>query len=96
MIFDHCEWSEYQKNEKFDFLAVEGGELLMQVVRTSGATEQPTNNNFGAFGGSMARGTWAYRLLCGSLWVLKYPYCHQMITQTYGRGDQRVLEKVES
>ena len=25
-------------------------------------------------------------------WVLEYPYCHQMITQTHSRGEQRVSE----
>ena len=34
------------------------------------------NGNFGAFGGAMARTRWAWRPLCGSPWVLKYPYCH--------------------
>ena len=29
----------------------------------------------------MAQATWAWRPLRGSPWVLKYPYCHQMITQ---------------
>ena len=28
-------------------------------------------------------------------WALKYPYCHQIITQTHPRGNRRVLEKVE-
>ena len=53
------------------------------------------NNNFGAFGGPMARATWAWRLLRGFLWVLKYPYCHQMNTQTHPRADIRVSEKVK-
>ena len=61
--------------------------------------QEPLNNlnkgNFGAFGGPMARATWAWRLLSGSLWVLKYLYCHQMITQTHPKGDKRVSEKVE-
>ena len=26
----------------------------------------------------------------GPIWALKYPYCHQMITQTHPRGDRRV------
>ena len=41
----------------------------------------------------MARATWAQRPLRGSLWVLKYPYCHQMMTQTHPRGDRRGSEK---
>ena len=44
--------------------------------------EPPTNSNSEAFGGTMARATWAQRPLCGSPWVLKYLYCHQVITQT--------------
>ena len=43
----------------------------------------------------MAHATWAWRLLRGSPWVLKYPYCHQMITQTHPRGDGQVSEKIE-
>ena len=46
--------------------------------------------NLGAFGGPMTRATWAQRPLRGSLWVLKYPYCHQMITQTHPTGDKRI------
>ena len=34
----------------------------------------------------MAWATWAQRLLHGSPWVLKYPYCHRTITQTRPRG----------
>ena len=34
------------------------------------------NANFGAFGGAMSRTRWAWQPLCGSPWVLKYPYCH--------------------
>ena len=30
-----------------------------------------------------------------SPWVLKYPYCHQMITQTHPRGNGRVSKKIE-
>ena len=33
--------------------------------------------------------------LRGSPWALKYPYCHQMITQTQPRGNRKVSEKVE-
>ena len=44
-------------SRNFQSGAVEGGEL--QIVRTSGATEQLTNSNFGGFGGPIARGTWA-------------------------------------
>ena len=43
----------------------------------------------------MARARWAQWPLHGSPWVLKYPYCHQMITQTHPRGNRRVSEKVE-
>ena len=45
--------------------------------------------------GPMAWGTWAQRPIRGSLWVVKYPYCHQMTTQTHPRGDKRVSEKNE-
>ena len=38
---------------------------------------------------------WAQWPLHGSPWVLKYPYCHQLITQTHPRGNERVSEKVE-
>ena len=41
----------------------------------------------------MARARWAQWPLHGSPWVLKYPYCHQMITQTHPRGERRVSEK---
>ena len=43
----------------------------------------------------MARAIWACRPLGGSQWVLKYPYCHSIITQTHPRGDRRVSEKGE-
>ena len=43
----------------------------------------------------MARAIWAWQPLRGSPWVLKYPYCHQIITQTHPRGNRRVSEKVE-
>ena len=55
----------------------------------------PSKSNFGAFGGPMARATWAQRPPRGSPWVLKYPYCHQMITQTQPRADRQVSEKLE-
>ena len=51
------------------------------------------NSNFGGFGGPMAWAKGAQRPLRGSPWVLKYPYCHQMITQIHPRGDKRVSEK---
>ena len=51
------------------------------------------NSNFEAFGVPMAQVPWAYRSLRGSPWVLKYPCCHQMTTQTRPRGDKRVSEK---
>ena len=44
-----------KKNSKnVHFSAVEGGKLLKQFVRTSGATELPTNSNISGFRGSMA------------------------------------------
>ena len=33
--------------------------------------------------------TWAWRPQHGSHWVLKYPYCHQMITQTHPQGRRK-------
>ena len=74
---------------------VEGGKPLIQFVRTPNAIEPPTNSNFGAFGGPMAPATWAKGPLFGSPWVLKYLYCHQMITQTHPKGDGTVSEKIE-
>ena len=59
------------------------------------AIEPPTNSNFGAFGGPMARATWAQWPLCGPPWVLKHLHCHQMINQTHPSGNRRVSEKVE-
>ena len=67
----------------------------MQFVHTLGATELPTNSTFEALGGVMARTTCAQRPLCGSLWVLKYPYCHQMIIQTQLRCGRRVRVKLK-
>ena len=46
------------------------------------------NSNFGAFGGAHGPDYMAWRSLCGSPWVLKYPYCHQMITQTHPRAKE--------
>ena len=63
---------------------------FVQFVYTPNAIEPPTNSNFEAFGGPMAHATWATWPLRGSPWVLKYPYCHQMITQTHPRGNGRV------
>ena len=65
----------------------------MQCVHTPNAIEPPTNSNFEAFGGPMARARWAQWPLRGPPWVLKHPYCHQMITQTHPRGSRRVSEK---
>ena len=66
-----------------------------QFVHTPNAIEPPTNNNFEAFGRPMARARWALWPLRGSPWVLKYPCCHQMITQTHPRGNRTVSEKAE-
>ena len=44
----------------------------------------------------MARATLAQGPLRGAPWVLKYPYCHKMITQPHPRGNTRVLEKSNS
>ena len=41
----------------------------------------------------MARARWAQWPLRGSPWAFKYPYCHQMITQTHRRGNQRGFRK---
>ena len=41
----------------------------------------------------MARARWAQWPLRGSPWALKYPYCHQMITQTHPRGNGKVFMK---
>ena len=95
-IFHHCMWSQYQFFlQNFAFLTCRGWKLLKQFVHTPNATEPPTNSNFEAFGGPMARATWAQWPVRGSPWALKYPYCHQMITQTQARGNRRVSEKVE-
>ena len=37
----------------------------------------------------MARVTWAQRLLHGSLWVLKHPYCHQARPPPWVRGSMQ-------
>ena len=81
--------------QKFPFSTDIGWKLLKQFVHTPNAIEPPTNSNFEAFGGPMARARWAQWPLHGSPWALKYPYCHQMITQTHPRGNRRVSEKVE-
>ena len=63
--------------------------------RLCNAIEPPTNSSFEAFGGAMAWARLAQWPLCGSPWVLKYPYCHQMIIQTHLRGNLgKTLEKV--
>ena len=54
------------------------------------------NSNFGAFGEPMARATWAWRPLRGSLRVLQSPYCHHLITQRHRKGDRGISEKVKS
>ena len=41
----------------------------------------------------MARARWAQWPLRGSPWVLKYPYCHHMITQTHPRGNRRASKE---
>ena len=79
----------------FYFGGVETGKLLEQFVHTPNAIEPPTNSNFEAFGGPMARPRRAQWPLHGTPWALKYPYCHQMITQTQPRGNRRFSEKVE-
>ena len=81
-----------QKFSIFDLQRVEN--CLIVCAHTKGI-ESPTNNNFEAFGGPMARARWAQWPLHGSPWVLKYPHCHQMITQTHPRGNKKVSEKVE-
>ena len=43
----------------------------------------------------MAWARWAQWPLHTPSWVLKYPYCHQMITQTHPRGNKKVLEKLK-
>ena len=52
------------------------------------------NSNLGLSG---AHGV-GYMALVATTWVrrvVKYPYFHQVITQTHPRGDERVSEKVE-
>ena len=46
-----------KKLQIFHFCPIEGGQLLEQFVHKPNATEPPTNNNFEAFGGPMARAT---------------------------------------
>ena len=41
----------------------------------------------------MARARWAQWPLCGFPWALKYPYCHQMITQTHSGGEEGFPKK---
>ena len=76
----------------FHFGGVEARKLFWQFVHTPNAIEPPTNSNFG---GPMARVRWAQWPLRGTPWALKYPYCHQVITQTQPRGNRRFSEKVE-
>ena len=83
-----------KKLQNFPFLTCRGWKTA-EAVCAPNAIEPPTNSNFEAFGGPMARARWAQWPLRGSPWVLKYPYCHQMITQTQPRGNRRVSEKVE-
>ena len=51
----------------------------------SSATRWPglNNGNSGAFEGPVARATCARRPLRGFLWVMKYQYRHQMISQAH-------------
>ena len=77
--------------QKFLFLTYRGC-LFVPFVHTPKAIQPPTNNNFEAFEGPVARARWSQWPLRGSPWVLKYPYCHQMITQTHPRGNGRALE----
>ena len=76
--------------QNLPFLTCRGGKL--QFVHTPNAIEPPTNSNFEAFGGPMAQARWAQWPLRGSQLALRYPYCHQMITQTHPRGNRRVSE----
>ena len=76
---------------EFSIFYLERGE--QQFVCTPNATEPPANNNFEAFGALMARARWAQQPLRGSPWVLKYPYCHQIITQTHSKGNRKVSGK---
>ena len=70
------------------------GQIWRKKIQVS--LNSQSKNNLGALGGGggMAQATWAQQPLhphgCS-----KYPYCHQIITQTHPRGDQRVSEKVE-
>ena len=41
----------------------------------------------------MARARWARWSLRGSPWAPKYPYCHQMITQTHPMGQHEGFGK---
>ena len=92
MLFDHFEWSEYQKKiETFAFLSCRGWVTASAV---SGATDLPTNSNIGVSGGPWP----CYRGLLPlreNSWMLKYPYGHQIITQTHRTGDRRASEKIE-
>ena len=75
---------------KFSIFDLQRLENCSSSLCTPKAIEPLTNNNFEAFAGPMARARWAQWPLCGSLWVLKYPYCHQMIIQSHPRGNGRV------
>ena len=72
------------------------GVFVSSAAAAAAAAAAPLNSNFEAFEGPMARARWAHWPLLGSPWALKYPYCHQMITQTHPRGNRRVSEKVET
>ena len=65
-----------------------GSNNLCEVIL--GATKQPTQQQF-----LEAHGSGYMGLEAMSLWVLEYPYCHQMITQTHPRGYRRVAENIE-
>ena len=45
--------------------------------------------------GLLGGGGPGYMGLADTTWVLKYPYCQQMVTQTHPRGDKRFLERDE-
>ena len=71
------------------------GSRSARVAATGQPSTKNQNSNFKAFGGG--GGAWpVLRGLPGSLWVLEYPYCHQMTTQTHPRGNKRILEKIKN
>ena len=74
--------------------ATEGFQKNANFENFSSVTQQPTQQQFWGFwgGGGIVWATWAQRLLHGSPWVLKYPYCDQVITQT---SSNQILEATE-